>query len=164
MSTTDNPYTPPPPTTALDAESGAKFASNADVPRSVVGLLAATRPWVKLLSVLFFVFLGVAVLMMIVMSMVVPAGVGQAKLLPFIPVVVVMLLYIPPALYLWRYARGIQRLLDGGGQGALEEALSNQKSFWKFSGILGLVMVGIYALVLVGGVLAASLGSARGGS
>jgi hypothetical protein len=154
LSTTDNPYTPPPPTTVLDAEPGQRFASKAEVPRSVIDLLSQTRPWVKLLAVMFFVFLGLAVLVVIVMAAVTPV---QAKVPALIPMLVVLLLYIAPAVYLSRYARGIQRLLDGGGQGALEEALTNQKSFWKFSGVLALIMMCIYAIALVGGGFAAFL-------
>ena len=52
------------------------------------------------------------------------------------------LLYFFPSLYLFRYASSIGSLLDGGGAREMEKALSNQKSFWKFAGILTLVSFG----------------------
>jgi hypothetical protein len=57
-----------------------------------------------------------------------------------------MLLYTPPAVHLWRYAASIQQLQTGSGQQALESALRNQKSFWKYVGILSCVMMALYAL------------------
>src|SRR5262249_26292289 len=101
---------------------------------------------------------GLGVVAVVVASVAVPA---QAKIAAFIPMLVIGLLYIAPTVYLWRYARGIQRLLDGGGQGALEEALTNQKSFWKFTGVLALIMICLYAMVLLGGGFAAFLGLGR---
>jgi hypothetical protein len=67
-----------------------------------------------------------------------------------VPVFVLLLLYIPPAVFLWQYAGRIRRLQDGGGLPALEEALTSQKSFWKYVGILAAVVLCLYAVAFLG--------------
>jgi hypothetical protein len=127
---------------------------SAAVPPSLIELLAQTRPWVRLISVLIFVGMGLGVLGTLVMGAVgarsgMP-GSGAVSAAMFIPMLFVMALYIPPALFLWQYAAKIRQLQNGGGMPSLEEALSRQKSFWKYIGILAAVMLGLYAFAIVG--------------
>jgi hypothetical protein len=132
---------------------------SAQVPASIVQLLAQTRPWVRLISVLIIVFTGLLTVGMVLMG---ALGKGLG-LLPgvsmsmFIPMLIVMFLYVPPALFLWQYASNIRRLQDGGGLPMLEEAISRQKSFWKYMGIFVLVLGGMYLLFGVLGGLGALL-------
>jgi hypothetical protein len=153
-----SPYDPyQPPAASLDVSPGQVSGPPAEVPAPVIALLAETRPWVKLLAVLFFISIGVAVVAVVVMGLL-PAGRRMPfSVVAFIPLVVVLLLYIPPALFLWRYAGNIRRLQAGGGLGALQEALASQKSFWKYVGVLVLVIVGIYVLAAVVGLIGAGV-------
>jgi dolichol kinase len=57
-------------------------------------------------------------------------------------------LYFMPCLFLYRYSKAIAAI-PGTGVGALEEALKNQKSFWKFMGVVAAILVSIEVLVLV---------------
>jgi len=149
MTTPLDPYKAP--QASLDAPAAADPST--PVPASVVQLLAQTRPWVKLVSVLFFIALG----LMLIGGLVVIGFLGGARgsetagLAAFIPLAIVMLLYLPPTLFLWKYAGHIRRLQAGGGMPALEEALASQKSFWKYVGVLAVVMLGLYLLAIVGG-------------
>jgi hypothetical protein len=77
---------------------------------------------------------------------------GRGMAATLIPMMVVLLFYIPSGVFMWRYAASIRRLQDGGGLPALEEALASQKSFWKYVGVLALVMMGLYFVVIVVGV------------
>lgn len=118
----------------------------APVPGSVVQLLAQTRPWVKLVSVLFFIALGLMVIGFVFIFAVLGRS-GRSdttSLMTFIPMAILMLLYLPPTLFLWQYAGHIRRLQAGGGMRSLEEALASQKSFWKYVGILAVVVVVLY--------------------
>jgi len=68
--------------------------------------------------------------------------------------VVVFLLYLIPAYFLFKYSSAIGSLLRGGGVSALESALGYQKSFWKFSGVMTLIglilaVLGIAAAILL---------------
>jgi hypothetical protein len=58
-------------------------------------------------------------------------------------------LYFLPALLLFRYASRINDLWTNRSVRALEDALEAQKSFWKFVGILMLVVIVLYLLVIV---------------
>ena len=66
-------------------------------------------------------------------------------------------IYIPPGVFLYRTASAIRRMNTGDPTTALEDALKNQKSFWRFVGILSLVGIAIAVLAFIVGVLAAIL-------
>jgi hypothetical protein len=151
MSTPLDPYRPP--EASVDGPAAPPPSTSA-IPGRVVALLAETRPWVKLMAILFFVGMGMAGLGMIGAMAMVPAPSGAGAVLPaLIPMILVLLLYIPSAVFMWRYAASIQRLEDGGGVPALEQALASQKNFWKYVGVIALVVVGIYFVVLFGGMI-----------
>lgn len=59
-------------------------------------------------------------------------------------------IYIFPALRLWKYASSIAALLATGSVANLEDALNQQRSFWKFIGILMLTVLVIYLLFFIG--------------
>ena len=61
------------------------------------------------------------------------------------------LLYIFPGIFLVRYSAKINALLSSPTTAALEAALVAQKSFWKFVGISVLVVLGLYFLIIIGG-------------
>jgi hypothetical protein len=142
-----NPFEPYRPPTALDDPPVA--SSSTAVPDAIVELLAQTRPWVKLMAVLAFITLPLVLLIAVGMSLVS----GIRTLATFVPLIITLLVYVPAAVFLWRYASSIRQLQNGGGQPALESALSSQKSFWKYLGILALVMMAIYGVALVGGII-----------
>jgi hypothetical protein len=146
---TPNPFAPPSANlNAPPANAGSTFDA---VPPSVIAILGATRPWLRLM-------LGLIVTGMVLVGMLVVGwsflggyGAGRAALsfaaIP--PLLLVMSFYLPPAFYLHRCAEGIRRLQAGGGVPALEDTLRSQKSFWKYLGILALVLIAIYALAFV---------------
>jgi hypothetical protein len=160
MSIPFDPYKAP--QASLDAPAPA--TTSAEVPASVVLLLDQTRPWVKLVSVLFFIALGLMVLGLIIVVTVMGASgkLGPTGMSAFIPFAIMMLLYVLPTVYLWQYAGHIRRLKAGGGWPALQDALASQKSFWKYIGILAIVVMGLYLLAIVGGGMFGALRSGRG--
>lgn len=149
------PYDPyKAPAASLD---GSSSAGSETVPSSVVTLMAQTRPWVRLLAVLIFIGLGLGLLAFLVAVGMGSAAFGKAGAMSFVPLIVVLAFYVPPAIFLWKYADGIRRLQDGGGMPALEDALGNQKSFWKYVGIFAVVMMSLYALFFVGALMFGAL-------
>ncbi len=124
--------------------------------------LQATRPWVKFMGVMLFISVGLlflgGLLMMVALSSV--RGVGAS---PAIGLLYWLfgLLYIAPAIFLNRYAGAIRELLQGGGATSMEKALESQKSFWRYVGILTLVILCIYALFLVIAILIGIGGAMR---
>jgi len=62
---------------------------------------------------------------------------------------VLSLLYIYPALKLWKYASHIGALLLSSSMLDLEAALSQQRSFWKFLGIMIIALFALYFVVVI---------------
>jgi hypothetical protein len=136
------------------------------VSAGTVQALKETRPWVKFLAVLGMIG---TVLMLLGgiggLAAFTFAASGSSGLGPWGPGMVALmavlylamaLLYIYPILKLFKYSGAITRLSQSGSVRDLEDALGQQKSFWKFIGILTLIMVVIYLvfiiLMVVGGV------------
>ncbi|HWQ08403.1 MAG TPA: DUF4339 domain-containing protein [Holophaga sp.] len=129
---------------------------SAQVSAEAVELLRQTKPWVRLFSVLGMIgvlMMGLGALAMTMMSF------GPFRGAPFaarfglgIGFVYLLLigLYVPPVLYLHRYASRIRDLMDDPSAMNLEEALRAQKSFWKYLGIFALVGISVYILVFIG--------------
>ena len=130
------------------------FLANASVSKStfrptesMMLSLRQTKPWAMLISVLGFISIALMLLFSMGTLFVFPKGAGGSSFFPGILSSIMNLLmgilYFFPALFLFKFASAIGRLLEGGGTKDMEEALINQKSFWKFAGILTLVMMGI---------------------
>jgi hypothetical protein len=112
--------------------------------------LLATKLWVRLCSVLGYIFTVVIILSGIglmfgakiagVQSAGVAAGVGVGYL-------IMGVLYFFPSLYLGQYASAISRAAESKNVEDIKDALMRQKSFWKFVGILVAIM---FAIMLIG--------------
>ncbi len=130
--------------------------------------LRKTKPWVRMFSILGFIGSG----LMIIIALVVMAGsaiggvMGRSIGLGSAGGIAVgllyglmALLYIFPSLFLFRYASAIASMLREDTVRGMESALEAQKSFWKFAGILTVVMLCLYAVILavvvVGAIIAA---------
>jgi hypothetical protein len=163
-----NPYSPP----GLSADNypGAPpayaAAPSGAVSEAAVELLQQTRPWVVLLSVFAFVGSGLMVLISICVAGVAALGPGSKGPAAIIGLVYLPLglLYVYPGVKLWSYGAAIQRLAGSRSVADLEDALAQQKSFWKFSGVASIVAIVVYAVAIVAFVAlgaAAALGMAK---
>jgi hypothetical protein len=136
-------------------ETSSNFTSTGQSEFSVTPLmiesLRATKPWAQLLAILGFI----AVFFMVLGGLLTLIGFSQMPhhqegpfpffMMGFFNILLGVLYFIPSYLLL-KYATSIDRLLGGGGQDSMEKALSYQKSFWKFAGIMGLVSI-VFALL-----------------
>ena len=148
----NDPYASP-STSPLASNSG-----NSAVSAGVLQQLAGTKPWVRFMSVLMFVGAGFMVIGGVVMvfagavifknssSVGSPAAMGAGIGIAYL---IFSMLYIYPALKLWKYASGIAALLASGSIMDLENALDQQRSFWKFIGVMMLAILVLYALIAV---------------
>jgi hypothetical protein len=64
--------------------------------------------------------------------------------------ILLSVLYVIPAVLLSRYASQCRSFANLRHEQLLEQAVGTQKSFWKYSAILALVVIALYLLVLVG--------------
>jgi hypothetical protein len=76
------------------------------------------------------------------------AGASGALVLGLV-YIMIAILYIFAAMFLWMYADRITRFLRKRSPGKLTAALEAQKSFWKFVGIVTLIVLCIYAVILL---------------
>lgn len=165
-----NPYTPPgavagpyPPEQSYGAVG---MTGVMGVTNLAIELLRQTRPWAMIISILCFIGSAFALLAAGGMFLI-GATMPTTPNTPF-PMSILGLIYLPfaglyiyPGLKLWSYGSAIARLVASRSTADLENALSQQKSFWKFSGISALVVivlyiVGIVAMVGIAAVTAAA--------
>jgi hypothetical protein len=118
----------------------------------VIAILGETRPWLRLMLGLFITGMVLLVGAVVALGLVGAYAGRRSSLISLaavVPVLLVALIYLPPAVYLSRCAQAIHRLQIGGGLPALEDALRSQKSFWKYIGVLALLLVVGYGLALL---------------
>jgi hypothetical protein len=119
--------------------------------------LRHTKPWVMLVSVIGFIYIGISVFFsvvaMFIFSQFNDTGSFVSSSMLVVMNILMGILYFFPSLFLFKFASSIGRLLDGGGATEMEEALSNQKSFWKFVGILVIIAIILGVLGVVAAII-----------
>ncbi|MEK7949919.1 DUF5362 family protein [Luteolibacter soli] len=149
----DNPYQP-------SAYGSSYPTATGYVSPAFIQALAGTKPWVRLCSVLGFIAAGMMIF--IALAMMATGAVGGmrsrggagAAAVPVIMGVIYLamsVVYLFPSLKLWKYGSAILRLMSSQSAADLEQALEQQRGFWKFVGILALVST---CLGLLGAVIA----------
>ncbi len=121
--------------------------------------LRQTKPWVRFISIIGFlvVLLLIAAGILSFVSSSHPVEDTMLTSATALLNIVMAALYLLPSLFLFKYASAIKRLLQTEDATAMEAALQNQKSFWKFMGILTLVMLIIALLGIVAAIIFPSL-------
>ena len=116
--------------------------------------LNETGKWTKFLAIMGFIMIGFIVIVgLFAGTMMSLAGgdqfgvmmPGMSFFIGFI-YVVMGLIYLFPTLYLFKFSNKIKSALQSNNNDELNEALSNQKSFYKFIGIFTIVILSIYLL------------------
>jgi hypothetical protein len=160
-----DPYRPP----RANLSQRPVAAASAAITRNMIDSLVKTRPWVLLFGILMMIGCGFLILGGIAMfalggmaglggegfGPMAGAGIGAAYL-------VLAALYFFPALYLIRYAGAIKRI-GPANPAAMEEALAQQASFWRFVGILTVVVTLIYIVAIAVFAVIAAMGAASAG-
>lgn len=156
-----NPYSSP----QSNLFGGTAETSSEGVTQGVMLQLQKTKPWVRFMSVMMFVGAGFMLLAGIMMGALgatgamkqagagspfgnqfggAAFGVGLAAVYALLAV-----LYIYPALKLWKYADRIRDLVNSRQVIDLEKALNEQRAFWKFVGVMIIAMFVIYFVIIV---------------
>ena len=148
------------------------FSTSPAVSQGVIAQLAGTKPWVRFMSVLMFLGAGLMVLVALIILVMggtiaatAKAGSGAlpAGMMTGIAILyaVLSILYIYPALKLWKYANHIGALLISSSVLDLEAALSHQRLFLKFLGIMVIVIFSLYLLIMIAAVAFGGLASLK---
>jgi len=127
--------------------------------------LDRTRPWVRFLGILAFVFAAFTVGIGLIIGAGMALNRNPAGVAIFVFYPLMGALYAVPGVLLTRYANNIAQFVQSRQETDLATALDAQRSFWKFAGIMGIVSIVftviVIPLALVMGVLAAMAGAAR---
>jgi len=126
--------------------------------------LTETAKWAKLLSILGLILSGMMVLGGIAVAFLgttINSIAGLKGLGPFLGIIYLLLglLYLYPSWMLLQFATTISSGLKKSDQVLVNEGLKNLKSCFRFWGILSLIIIGIYAVVIVGALIFSSFGS-----
>jgi hypothetical protein len=153
--------------------------SQSAITKGVVDQLARTKPWVRLISVVLFIGVGfmlLAGLVMVVggaaMFSNIPASGNSPGGSPALPAamftgmaiayIIFGILYLYPGVKLWKYANRIGDLVRSGQSADLESALNEQRAFWKFFGVIIVLMLALYGVIIVVAVVGGVIGASQG--
>lgn len=144
-----NPYAAP----ASDAAPTTRATLDEDriLTPEIVEAMAQTRPWVLLLSIFGFIaagFLLLAGVGLFAFGTFAGAGLGEAGFIAILYLVIAACC-VYPALCLYRYAGSIKLMQQGYGVHALTEALRQQKSYWRLTGIIALVFAVLWGVGVI---------------
>ncbi len=151
LSDGSNPYAAPP--------ANVQTGNSGLVPPEIMLALTATRPWVRFISIVMWIGCAMLLLFMALGIYFAIAAIktdGQQVEFPATALAIplgygfIVLLLIYPTLKLSKYASNIARLADSRSFSDLAAALTDQRHFWKFSGILTLLYVCLALLLFVG--------------
>ena len=136
--------------------NGDAQAGGVTVTDSMMDSMRSIKPWTKLLAILGFVGVGLMVLFgvafMVFANMLQQQKNAPPPALGYI-YILLSILYFFPAFYLYKYSASIGAFLKSNGSLDLESALSYQKSFWKFVGIVALIGMGLGVLAIAAAVI-----------
>jgi hypothetical protein len=167
MSDEVNPYQSP--ETAVVPEK--PLAIQGTLTETMLVYLKGATPWLRFVSILGFANSGIVVLMgfsmMPFVSIInrawaeIPGfesfdGVFGAIFSGFMVVMLVGagLLLLLPSLYIFRFGEKIRSYLRTGADRELELAFQNNKSLWKFMGIICIIQLAFIPLLITGGIIA----------
>lgn len=124
----------------------------AKITSQMISSLRSTRPWTKFLAILGFIgaglFVVIGLLLMFVKNVFPPANNAPTFIMGFL-YIIFSSFYFFPSFYLFKYSSSVHRFLTTSRENEMESALSYQKSFWRFLGIMTLVMLVIGLLGIV---------------
>jgi hypothetical protein len=134
-----------------------------------INYLSEAARWSRFLSVIGFIYCGLIVILGLffgtLMTRMIP-GMGNDATVPAIMgssffgffFIIMGLIMFFPALYLFNFSTKLRRALNNNDQSLLTDALKNLKSFFKFYGIVVIVVLSFYALALIAAIIGAMVG------
>ncbi len=162
----DNPYTSP----GSDiVQPGSSLSGDGHLTGAILEHLRRTRPWVMFLAILGFIGTGLMMLAGVAMFLIfsvlgfmededfspgmgigLGAGIGGI----YLAMGVVALL---PSLKLWKYSSRIANLMRTSALSDLEDAMDQQRAFWKICGIVVIVSFALNIVFSIGFALVGTL-------
>ncbi len=119
--------------------------------------LSETARWSKFFAILGFIFCGLIALVALGLFVggeafntnPMYAQFGAVKNVIAVLYLVLGLLYYFPSRYLYNFASNLKFALSNHDQEALNYAMANQKSVYRFWGILTIILIALYIIIIV---------------
>ncbi|MCL2210110.1 MAG: DUF5362 domain-containing protein [Treponema sp.] len=153
MSDNENPYqSPESPIIPVTSQS-----SDNSITPLMLKYLNETSPWLRFVGILGYILCGFLVILGIIIaaSSTVAASLLGNDLENF-PIWIIGFLYIPLALllffpshYTFKFGQKIKNYQFSSSNDDLENAFKNNKSLWKFYGILMIIYLAIFPVIIV---------------
>lgn len=123
----------------------------------MLNFINQTKNWTKFLSILGFIFIGFMILgglAMFVMGTAFMSNMNMGNVIPgsFFGVFYILLsiIYLIPTLQLYNCSTHLSYSQQSGSIEEFITAFGKLKSFFKFWGILSIVLIGLYILIFIG--------------
>ena len=164
MSDTVNPYQSP----EADTKTVSPLVSQSSLTEPMMKYLNEASPWLRFLGVVGFIGSGLMVAGGLLCLVIMPLAKGilnaasdffsfSAVLDPFIPLMAVYALYFIgagtlmffPALFTYRFGERIRSFFQTNSEGELELAFRNNRSLWKFKGILTIIGLAAFPVIII---------------
>ncbi|MBO6050705.1 MAG: hypothetical protein J6P65_01840 [Bacteroidales bacterium] len=121
--------------------------------------VSSTGKWMKFFAVLGCIgiaFLVLCTFFMMVVGAYIPMFSGVMSLRWFSLIYIVLaVIYVWPIIYMFRASAAAKLAVESNDNIQMAEFLKNNKSFWKFCGILTIVVLCIYVVAIIGIIIAA---------
>jgi hypothetical protein len=107
--------------------------------------------WAKFLAICSFVGLGIMVLFGLGMIILQFEGLGNGIQVVVMGIFYILMavLYFFPAMYLYRCATASAEAIENLNDDTLEDGLENLKSLFRFTGILTIIVLSLYAVIII---------------
>jgi hypothetical protein len=115
-----------------------------------------TVKWAKFLAICSFIGLGLMAivgLVFIILSFSIPSDSTLPMSILGILYILIAALYFFPAIYLYRFATASSEAINSLDDDTLEEGLENLKSLFRFTGILMIIVLSLYAVGFILGIV-----------
>ena len=135
-----------------------------------INYLSEAARWCRFLAIIGFIYCGLMVICGIffgtIMAMMIPAMGGTETMAysamgsGFVGIFIILfsLILFFPAYYLFSFSSKMRRAIHNNDQPVLAESLKNLKSFFKFYGILIIILLSVYILIFAAAIIGAMVG------
>lgn len=132
-------------------ETESKNATTLKLTENSLVFMRETVKWAKFLAICSFVGLGLMVLVGVVFFFLSVSAPGPAEMkfstsAVGVFYILIAVLYFFPAMYLYRFATASAEAINTLNDDTLEEGLENLKSLFRFTGILMIIVLSLYAV------------------
>jgi hypothetical protein len=135
---------------ATEKTGTTSLAPVTEVTAAMLEDVSATRGWTLFFAILGWIAFGLtAILGVVALAFGATVdGAGPVRLAGWI-YIIAALMYLPPALWLQRYALAVKRLRSSRSLRDLEQALHNEHRFFRFAALLMLISLGLAVLGVI---------------